>query len=84
MKTVDKRAVIFELNEIYKYKDLISKSDRDIIKAIIYKGDERANKFHEDFMNLVASEIDHSLNKVSFTELKDILINEMQQYLDAN
>lgn len=84
METMDKRAVIFELDEIYKYKDLISKSDRDVIKAIIYKGDEKAIKFHEDFRNLVASEIDHSLNKISFTELKDILIIEMRQYIESN
>ena len=69
METVDKRGVLFELDEIFKYKDLISKSDRDVIKAIIYDDSEQANKFHEDFMNLVASEIDHSLNKTSFTEL---------------
>ena len=83
METIDRRGVLFELDEIYKYKNLIVKSDRDVIRAIIYDGNEKANKFHEDFMNLVAWEIDHTLNKTSFKELKDILIIEMQQYLDS-
>ena len=82
METIDNRASIFEINEIYKYKDLITSEDRNVIKAIIFKGDEQSLALHRRFMELVASEIDHTLNKTSFAELKDNLIIEMKQYLD--
>jgi len=40
METIDNRGAIIELDEIYKYKDLIEASDRDVIKKIIFDSNE--------------------------------------------
>jgi len=37
---VDKSGYLFELGEIYKFKDLIEITDKAIIKEIIVDGDE--------------------------------------------
>ena len=37
METINNKEAIFKLDEIYKYKDLIDISDRDVIKKIIFK-----------------------------------------------
>lgn len=81
MKTIDNRDSIYQLDEIYKYKDLINASDRDVIKRTIFNGDEKAKNLHNEFVKLVAMEVDHQINKTEFSELKDKLIAEMQKYL---
>lgn len=82
METIDNRSKIYELEEIYKYKDLIEITDRDIIKEIIFDRDEQSTVFYNEFMKLVAMEVDHELNKNQFTELKEELIFEMKKYLE--
>jgi hypothetical protein len=81
METIDNRAKIFELEEIYKYKDLIEATDKSVIKEIICLGDEESKALHQDFIKLVALEVDHELTKDEFYDLKDELIYEMKQYL---
>ena len=81
MKAVDKRDPIFQLNEIYKYKNLISSSDKEVIKQIIFKDDTQSVEYHNSFMELVIKEMDHVINKSEFTELKDKLIADMQTHL---
>ena len=81
METVDKRDPIFQLNEIYKYKNLITSTDKEIIKQIIFKDDTQSVEYHNTFMELVIKEMDHVLNKAEFTELKDKLIKEMETHL---
>ena len=81
METVDKRGVLFELEEIYKYKDLIEKSDKSTIQEIIYKGDEQAMALYNEFMTLVGKEVDHELNKVEFILKKDELVGAMKDHL---
>ena len=83
METIDKRGLIFELNEIFKYKGLIERADRDVIKAIIYDGDELSNSYHQEFMVLVAREVDHELNKEEFYALKNELVAKMKQHLGS-
>jgi len=82
MELIDKRSHLFELDEILKYKSLIEKTDRETIKAIIYKNDEESKLLHDEFIKLVAMEVDHQLNKTEFYELKDKLITKMKQHLD--
>ena len=49
MEKVDKRRSIYELDEIYKYKSLIERTDRDVIKEVIYDNDEESRRvFHEN------------------------------------
>jgi hypothetical protein len=80
METVDNRDAIFKLEEIYKYKDLIESSDRDLIKSIIFDNTEGAGALHQDFLRLVAQEVDHKLNKAEFKVLKDQLMREMKKF----
>jgi hypothetical protein len=83
MEIVDKRDSIFEINEIYKFKDLIDIADKNVIKEVIYDGDEKCLSFHQEFMKLVAMEIDHELNKTQFSKLKNQLISDMRRYLEG-
>ena len=82
METVDNRASLIELDEIYKYKNLIELSDKDVIRKIIFKGDARSKDLYSDFIKLVADEVDHQLNKAEFAEEKKRLIGRMKAYLD--
>lgn len=84
MEIVDKRSNLFELDEIYKYKDLIERADRDVIKEIIYNGDKQSIGFYNEFLKLVAQEIDHQLNKTEFANLKNKLIADMKAYLQIS
>jgi len=81
METVDNRASLFELKEIYKYKDLIEASDMNVIKEVICKTDDQSESLHQEFMKLVADEVDHQINKEEFAILKDKLILKMKAYL---
>lgn len=81
METIDNRGAIIELEEIYKYKDLILSSDRDVLKKIIFDRNEASEKFHQEFLSLVAQEVDHKLNKEEFKVLKDQLIKQMETHL---
>ncbi len=83
MIKVDKRSSIYELEEIYKYKSLIERADRDVIKQIIYNDDDRSTILYDRFLFLVAEEVDHKLNKPEFYELKNKLVVEMKQYLES-
>ncbi|MDG1477288.1 MAG: hypothetical protein P8Q14_09085, partial [Vicingaceae bacterium] len=76
MRTVDNRSALFELNEIYKYKDLIELEDKEVIKKIICDVSESSNDLHNEFLRLVKQEVDHKLNKSEFKVLKDKLIRE--------
>ncbi len=80
--TVDKRAYLFELGEIYKFKDLIEISDKAIIKQIIIDGDNQSMAYYQEFIKLVAMEVAHELNKTEFNGLKDKLVANMKQYLE--
>jgi hypothetical protein len=82
METIDNRASLTELDEIYKYKNLIELSDKDVIRKIIFKGDLRAKSLYDDFLKLVADEVDHLLNKAEFAEEKKKLIGKMKAYLE--
>ncbi|MBL4594724.1 MAG: hypothetical protein JKX68_13050 [Flavobacteriales bacterium] len=82
MEAVDNRASLFELEEIYKYKDLIETSDRDVIKAIIFDNGEQSTALYNEFLKLVANEVDHQLNKAEFSDLKDKLMGEMKNHLE--
>jgi len=84
MIAVDKRNSLFELDEIFKYKSLINRDDKEVIKAIIYNDNEQAMAFYHEFMKLVAMEVNHELNKTEFAELKDQLIVKMEQLLKKN
>ncbi len=84
METIDNRASIFELEEIFKYKDLIEASDRDTIKQIIFNTKDESSVLHKEFLRLVAQEVDHKLNKAEFQVLKNKLISEMKQFLEKN
>ncbi len=83
METIDNRSSIFELDEIYKYKDLIELEDKEIIKAIIFDLSDASVALHEEFLRLVAQEVDHKLNKDEFRVLKDKLMREMKAHLNA-
>ncbi|MBL4624362.1 MAG: hypothetical protein JKY42_04390 [Flavobacteriales bacterium] len=81
METIDNRVIICELDEIFKYKNLIDSSDNLVIKEIIFDGEQQSKKFYADFIKLVANEVDHLVNKAEFGILKEKLIAEMKQYL---
>ena len=83
MEAIDNRSSIFELEEIYKYKDLVELEDKVVIKAIICDVNESSNNLHKEFLRLVAQEVDHKLNKDEFKVLKDKLIREMKAHLSA-
>jgi hypothetical protein len=82
METIDNRASLTELDEIYKYKNLIELSDKDVIRKIIFKGDVRSKSLYADFIKLVTDEVDHLLNKAEFAEEKKKLIGKMKAYLE--
>ena len=81
METVDNRAILFELDEIYKYKDLINALDKDVLRNIVFKGDDDSKTLYNEFLSIVAKEVNHDLNKVEFNKLKDSLILKMKDYL---
>lgn len=81
METIDNRASLFELKEIFKYKDLIDANDMAVIKEVICKAEDQSDALHHEFLKLVADEVDHQLNKAEFTIKKDELITEMKAYL---
>ena len=83
MDTIDNRGKLYELEEIFKYKNLINISDNQIIKEIIFDEGDKANTLYNDFIKLVAQEVDHILNKTQFAEKKDELITNMQQHLSS-
>lgn len=83
MEVVNKKGSIFELEEIYKYKSLIDVKDKAVIKRVIIDGDEACISFYQDFMELVAKGVDHTLNKTQFKELKDKLVLDMKAYLNS-
>ena len=83
MEAVDNRSKIYELDEIFKYKNLINNSDKQIIKEIICTNDDKSVDFYAEFINLVTKEVDHVLNKVEFEAHKIKLIAEMKEHLDT-
>jgi hypothetical protein len=83
METVDNRSSIFELEEIYKYKDLIELEDKETIKAIIFDTSEVSNTLHNEFLRMVEQEVDHKLNKTEFKVLKDKLMRDMKAHIDS-
>ena len=83
METIDKRGQIFEINEIYKFKSLLNIADRDVIKKIVYDGDEQCQELYNEFMMLVVMEEGHEINKVKFYALRDDLIGRMKNYLES-
>ncbi|MEJ6735707.1 MAG: hypothetical protein QNK84_01535 [Flavobacteriales bacterium] len=83
METVDNRSSIFELEEIYKYKDLIELEDKETIKAIIFDTSELSNTLHNEFLRMVEQEVDHKLNKTEFKVLKDKLMRDMKAHIDS-
>ncbi|OFY98921.1 MAG: hypothetical protein A3K10_05720 [Bacteroidetes bacterium RIFCSPLOWO2_12_FULL_31_6] len=80
---VDKSAYLFELGEIYKFKDLIEIMDKAIIKEIIVDGDEQSMAYYKEFIRLVAMEVAHELNKTEFSKLKNKLIADMKKHLQS-
>jgi len=83
METIDNRESIFELEEIYKYKDLIELEDKETIKAIICDTSETSNALHSEFLKVVEQEVGHELNKAEFKVLKDKLMRDMKAHIDA-
>jgi len=83
METIDNRESIFELEEIYKYKDLIEQEDKNIIKAIICNSSKESNALHKEFLRIVYQEVDHKLTKVEFKVLKTKLMKDMKAHIDA-
>ncbi|MBT6438428.1 MAG: hypothetical protein HOB26_10675 [Flavobacteriales bacterium] len=83
MEAVDNRSKIFELDEIYKYKNLINNTDKQIIKEIICTNDDKSVHFYAEFINLVTKEVDHVLNKAEFEVHKNKLIIEMKEHLNS-
>ena len=84
MDAADKQEALFEVDEIFKYKDLIDRADRDVIKEILHKDDDKAGAFYSEFKDLVIKEVDHTLNKAQFAELRDELIANMKSHLGQN
>ena len=84
MEAIDKQGALFEVDEIFKYKNLIDRSDRDVIKEIINKDDDKTSAFYGEFKELVVQEVDHKLNKAQFAELRDQLIANMKSHLSQN
>ena len=83
METIDNRESIFELEEIYKYKNLIELEDKEIIKTIICNTSEESNTLHKEFLRLVNQELDHKLTKDEFRVLKTKLMRDMKAYINA-
>tara|TARA_B100000809_G_C15130796_1_gene528331 strand:- start:1931 stop:2230 length:300 start_codon:yes stop_codon:yes gene_type:complete len=83
METVDNRESIFELEEIYKYKDLIELEDKELIKTIICKTNSESNTLHKEFLRLVSQELDHKLTKDEFRVLKTKLMRDMKAHINA-
>lgn len=81
METIDNRSSIFELDEIYKYKDLIELDDKETIKAVICDVKDASVALHKEFLRLVAQEVDHKLTKDEFRVLKDKLMRDMKAHL---
>ena len=81
METIDNRDRLFELDEIYKYKDLIDADDKLVIKEVICDLRPEAQDLHQNFLKLVADEVDHQLNKDGFNAKKEVLMNEMKSFL---
>ncbi|MCB9361615.1 MAG: hypothetical protein H6587_11295 [Flavobacteriales bacterium] len=82
MEVIDKKGALFQVDEIFKYKDLIDREDREIIKPIINKDDEKSVAFYNRFLEMVIDEADHKLNKTEFAALRDELIAEMKEHLE--
>ncbi len=82
MQVIDNRTSLFELDEIYKYKNLIDLEDKLIIKDIICNNKEGSKALYQDFLKLVADEVDHQLNKSEFKARKVKLINKMEAFLE--
>ena len=68
--------------EFDKYKDLIDREDRDVLKAIINKEDEKSIAFYNRFLELVVDEADHKLNKTEFADLRNELVAEMKSHIE--
>tara|TARA_B110000305_G_C19157473_1_gene500984 strand:+ start:492 stop:746 length:255 start_codon:yes stop_codon:yes gene_type:complete len=83
MEVVDNRSKIYQLDEIFKYKNLIDNSDKQVIKEIICTNDVKSVDFYAEFINLVTKEVDHVLNKAEFEAHKTALIAEMKEYINT-
>lgn len=81
MEVIDKTGALFQIDEIFKYKDLIDREDREVLKAIINKEDEKSLAFYNRFLEMVIDEADHKLNKTEFAELRNVLVAEMKSHL---
>lgn len=81
MEVIDKTGALFQIDEIFKYKDLIDREDREVLKAIINKEDEKSLAFYNRFLEMVIDEADHKLNKTEFAELRNELVAEMKSHL---
>ncbi len=84
MEVLEKNEALFKVDEIFKYKDLIDREDREVIKAIINNNDENSTTFYNSFLELVVKEADHKLNKKEFAEHRDNLVTEMKKHLGEN
>lgn len=82
MEGFDKKEALFRVDEIFKYKDLIDRKDREIIKSVLDKGTLESIKFYDSFIELAYKEANHELNKEEFGKLRDELINEMNSFLN--
>ncbi|TXB65801.1 hypothetical protein FRY74_04340 [Vicingus serpentipes] len=81
MEVIDKTGALFQIDEIFKYKDLIDREDREVLKAIINKEDEKSLAFYNRFLEMVIDEADHKLNKTEFAGLRNELVAEMKSHL---
>lgn len=81
MEVIDKTGALFQIDEIFKYKDLIDREDREVLKAIINKEDEKSLAFYNRFLEMVIDEADHKLNKTEFADLRNELVAEMKSHL---
>jgi hypothetical protein len=81
MEVIDKTGALFQIDEIFKYKDLIDREDREVLKAIINKEDEKSLAFYNRFLDMVIDEADHKLNKTEFADLRNELVAEMKSHL---
>jgi hypothetical protein len=83
MEVIDKTGALFQVDEIFKYKDLIDREDRETIKSIINKDDDKSVAFYNRFLEMVIDEADHKLNKTEFAALRDDLVAEMKEHLES-
>ena len=81
MEVIDKTGALFQIDEIFKYKDLIDREDREVLKAIINKDDDKSVAFYNRFLEIVIDEADHKLNKTEFADLRNELVAEMKSHL---